>query len=186
MTHEKIKRFENKTRLEELSPKETLRRSGFKEGMTLCDIGAGTGAFSIPATEMSRENIYALEISDDMIDLLEKRIAEKNIKNLKVKKVKNDSLPLEDKSCNMVIMVTSLHHIDDKDFMADEIKRVLKKEGRLMIVEFHKRETPMGPPAYHRISQEEVESFGKDNGFKQVDKFILGENFYVFIFEVAN
>lgn len=185
MTHEKIKRFENKARLDELLPKETLRRAGFKEGMSLCDIGAGTGSFSLPATEMSKEDIYALEISDEMIDILEKRRSEGDIKNLKVKKVKDNILPLADKTCHMAIMVTSLHHIDNKELMADEIKRVLKKDGRLMLVEFHKRDTPMGPPRDHRISQEQVEEFGKENGLEQVDKFILGENFYVFVFEVA-
>lgn len=184
MTHKKIKKFENKERLEELLPIETLRRAGFREGMTLCDIGAGTGAFSLPATEISKEDIYALEISDEMIGILEKRIVEKGIENLKVKRVKDNILPLEDKSCDMAIMVTSLHHIEHKELMADEIKRVLKKEGRLMIVEFHKRETPMGPPAHHRISQEEVEEFVSCNGFTRIDKFLLGENFYVFVFEL--
>ena len=57
-------KFENPIRISELSPKATLIRVGFMEGMKLCDIGAGTGIFSFPATEISSDDIYALEILD--------------------------------------------------------------------------------------------------------------------------
>lgn len=184
MNYEKIKKFENKARLEELNPRDTLKRAGFKEGMVLCDIGAGTGIFSIPATKISDNDIYALEKSDEMIEILKNRIVEKNIKNLKIKKVESNILPIGDKVCDLVIMVTVLHHIDDKEFMIDEIKRILKDNGKLMIIEFHKRETSMGPPVEMRISEEELEEIGVYNNLKIIDKFVLGDNFYGFIFEV--
>ena len=76
--------------------------------MVLCDIGAGTGIFTFPATEISSNDIYA-------------------------------------------------HEVENKELMLDEIKRILKQGGKLMIIEFHKRETPMGPPLDHRISEEYVE-----------------------------
>ncbi|MGO1470232.1 MAG: class I SAM-dependent methyltransferase [Tissierella sp.] len=183
MTHEKIKKFESKERLEELSPIETLKKAGFKEGLTLCDIGAGTGVFAIPASKISNENIYALEKSEDMIEILNNRTKEKKLKNLKVKKVKSTTLPMLDNTCDLVIMVTVLHHIDDKKTMVSEIKRILKEKGKLMIIEFHKRDTSMGPPIEIKISKEELEEFARDNELKIVDKFDLGDNFYGYVFE---
>lgn len=184
MNHDKINKFENKERLEELRPIETLKRAGFKDGMVLCDIGAGTGVFSIPATQISSGDIYALEKSEDMIEILESKISENKIKNLKVKRVESDILPLEDDTCDLVILITVLHHIDDKEIMMDEIKRILKDEGRLMIIEFHKRDTGSGPPVEMRISQEELKEFGKTHKLKTVEEFKLGDNFYGFTFEV--
>ena len=48
---DKAKKFENPARLDELRPESTLRRAGFSEGMSLCDIGAGTGIFSVAAAK---------------------------------------------------------------------------------------------------------------------------------------
>lgn len=184
MSHDKIEKFESKERLAELSPIDTLKRAGFKDGMVLCDIGAGTGVFSIPASQISSNHIYALEKSDDMIELLEKRILDNKIKNLIVKKVESDILPMEDHVCDLVILITVLHHIDDKKTMVDEIRRILKDTGRLMIIEFHKRDTGSGPPVEMRISKEELEQFAKTNNLIIIEKFELGDNFYGYIFEV--
>nr|WP_300004775.1 methyltransferase domain-containing protein [Tissierella sp.] len=180
----KIKKFESKDRLDELSPLKTLKRIGFREGMVLCDIGAGTGVFSFPAAQISKSDIYALEKSEDMIEILKERILDKNIDNIKVKKVDSDILPLESHTCDITIMVTSLHHIEDKKFMISEIKRILKDQGRLAIIEFYKRKTPLGPSVDHRISQEEVEITVGDKGLKKIDSFSLGDNFYCFLYEL--
>ncbi len=184
MSHKKINKFENRERLEELRPIETLKRAGFKETMVLCDIGAGTGVFSIPATQISSGNTYALEKSDEMIEILKNKIAENKIENLIVKKVESDILPIEDNICDLVIMITVLHHIDDKGLMVDEIRRISKENGRFMVIEFHKRDTELGPPVEMRISKEELEEFAKENKLKVIDRFILGDNFYGFLFEL--
>jgi Methylase involved in ubiquinone/menaquinone biosynthesis len=178
-----IGKFENPIRIAELKPKNTLIKAGFKENMILCDIGAGTGIFSFPAAEISSNDIYALEKSDSMIELLKSRMAERNTQNLKIRKVDSTALPLENSICDMVILVTVLHELENKEFMQNEIKRILKEKGKLMIIEFHKRKTPMGPPIDHRISEEYTEEIFNSNGFKTIDKFSLGENLYGVIFE---
>ncbi len=183
MKGNRINKFESQKRIAELNPKDTLIKAGFKENMILCDIGAGTGIFSFPATEISSNDIYAIEISDDMIELLKSRITDQNIKNLNVEKVDSAILPLDSNTCDMVIMVTVLHELENKEFTISEIKRILKKKGRLMIIEFHKRKTPTGPPISHRISEEYTEEMCNSNGLKFIEKFILGDNFYCLVFE---
>lgn len=186
MDNDKSIKFENPIRLAELDPKNSLRKAGFTENMVLCDIGAGTGVFTFPATEISNKDIYALDISDSMLELLTNRMAERNIKNLKIKKVDSAILPVNDKSCDMAIMVTVFHEIDNKEVMIDEIKRILKPKGKLMIIEFHRRKTPMGPPAEHRIAEEYVEELAESKGLKTISKFSLGDNFYCIVFEVVS
>jgi len=181
----KVTKFENPRRLEELDPRNTLINAGFQGDMVLCDIGAGSGIFSLPAAQISSNDIYALEISDRMIELLKSRREENNIQNLKIKKVESDSLPLGDSFCDMAVMVTVFHEIADQESMLREIKRILKEKGRLMIIEFHKRETPMGPPVDHRISEEDVEGICNRNNFITMEKFTMGDNFYGIIFEAS-
>jgi len=183
MSDSQISKLENPIRIAELDPKNTLIKSGLKENMILCDIGAGTGIFSFPATQISSNDIYALEINDSMIELLKSRTNMQKIPNLKILKINSSTFPLENGICDMVIMVTVLHEIENKELMLYEIKRVLKEKGKLLIIEFNKRETPMGPPIDNRISEEYVKEICINNGFKTIDKIILGDNFYSLVFE---
>jgi len=138
MNDNKISKYENPIRIAELNPKNTLIRAGFGEGMILCDLGAGTGIFSFLATQISNNDIYALELSDGMIDILKSRAIERKIDNLKILKVNSPILPLGNSICDMAIMVTVFHEIEDKNSILNEIKRILKDNGKLMIIEFHK------------------------------------------------
>lgn len=78
---------------------------------------------------------------------------------------------------------TVFHEVENIESMLDEIKRILKQSGKLMIIEFHKRETPMGPPFDHRIS-EEYEKISNSHGLKTINQFSLGGNYYSVIFKL--
>ena len=183
MNKHKTAKLENPDRVQELNPEATLKRAGFKENMTLCDIGAGTGIFSFPAAQMSSNDIYALEASDSMLELLQERKTESKVENLQIRKVDSPVLPLADSICDMALLVTVLHEIEDKPMMLEEIRRVLKAKGKLLIIEFHKRSTPMGPPVGHRIAQEDAAELSGEKGFATVDEFSLGGNFYGIVLE---
>lgn len=184
MNEGRINKLESSIRIEELNPKDTLIRAGFRDEMRLCDIGAGTGIFTFPAAEISSDVIYALEVSDSMLEILKSRMVEYNSNNVKIMKVNSDILPLDNDSCDMAVLVTVLHELNNKEAMLHEVKRILKGKGKLMIIEFYKRETPIGPPIDHRISEGYVEEVCNLNGFKKVDKFSLGDNFYCAVFEI--
>lgn len=183
MSEKKIKKFENPLRIQELNPEETLRKAGLMGNMNICDIGAGTGVFSFPASELTKGNVYALDISDEMLELLEERKLERNVSNIITKKVISKELPLEDGLCHMAIMVTVLHEVEFKAEIIEDIKRILNPGGRLLIIEFYHRETPMGPPVDHRIAEEEVNMLCNSGGLKEIDRFSLGENFYGIVLE---
>lgn len=179
--NERAHRLENQVRVNELNPVQTLKKLGFKEGMTLCDIGAGTGIFSMPAAEISGTEVFALEISDEMIQVMERKKEALQMEALKIVKVDSDTLPLEEGQCDMVLLVTVLHELSDKRAMLKEINRVLKPGGTLGIVEFHKRETPMGPPVQHRLDERFVQELCRTAQMGLRDSLELGDNFYVVV-----
>jgi ubiquinone/menaquinone biosynthesis C-methylase UbiE len=108
---------------------------------------------------------------------LSQRKEEAGLDNLEVRQVE-EGLPLDDESCDLILMVTVFHELDDKDGMLQEIRRTLKTNGCLAIIEFHGYETPMGPPVPHRISKESVQEHAEANGFCLAESFDLGDNFY--------
>ena len=80
-------------------------------------------------------------------------------------------------------MVTVLHEIENREFMLKEIKRVLSENGKFLVIEFHKKATPMGPPVDHRIAKETVERLCSGSGFQKLEAFEMGDNFYGIIFK---
>jgi len=178
-----VQKLENPIRLEELNPTETLKKIGVTQEQTLCDIGAGSGIFTIPASSLA-EKVYALEISIDMLNLIREKVNTEEIKNIELVKVEDDSFNIETSSIDIAIAVTVLHEIKNKSTFLDEIKRMLKPEGKVAVIEFHKRSTPIGPMVDHRLGNESVKELFHASGFTLCDEFNLGDNFYCIIFEV--
>lgn len=172
-----INKFESESRIEELNPKETLKKAGFKKNMTLADIGAGTGIFSFAAAKISKNHIYAFEISDEMIEILNFRKKEYKANNVVIKKVVSDILPQSDNSCHYAVMSSVLHHLNNKEIMLKEIHRILKQNGRFISIEFHKSKTSSVPPLQFRLSEDEIIDLCAYAGFSVVKKYSMGENF---------
>ncbi|MEL7569475.1 MAG: methyltransferase domain-containing protein [Eubacteriaceae bacterium] len=181
-----IKKFENEDRIKELNPRHTLKKADFKKGCSLADIGAGTGIFSFAAAKISKNHIYAFDVSDEMIEILNLRKKERKAHNIVIKKVTSPSLPQSDKSCDCAVMCTVLHHIEDKEFMLKEIHRILKQSGVFICIDFHKSKTPSGPPEKFRMSEEEIIELSTKAGFSVIDKYSMGENFNCLIFRQCN
>ncbi len=169
-------KLENPKRVEELNPKNTLIRIGVSENSAFCDIGAGTGLFADAAVQITANRVYAVEISAEMREVLCSKDHASNF-------VVEDSIErVPSNSCDVALMCTVLHELDDVPGMMREVQRTLKRGGALAVIEFHKAPTPMGPPVARRISELEAAKVMLENGFMQTDRFELGENFYCLVF----
>lgn len=177
-------RFDNPERIAELDPVGTLERFGLKAGQTVCDIGAGTGAFTFPAASLTTSDVYAVDIDDEMLGIIRGKVRKQGTRNVIPIKGSGETLDVEDGSIDLALMVTVFHHISDKPAMLKEIRRVLTEDGRFGLIEFHDRETPSGPPVGNRIGKSEVLGFLEDAGFEEIEGFDIGENFYAKVFRV--
>jgi ubiquinone/menaquinone biosynthesis C-methylase UbiE len=172
------KRLENPTRLAELAPQETLMKIGLSENHVVCDIGAGTGVFTIPAAKMTKNKVYALDINEDMLDFIAEKADSEELGNVECIKVADTRFALGDDTIDIALAVTVLHEVSDKRAFLGEIKRILKPDGKIVLIELHDRETPIGPPVSHRISKNEVISLLESIDFYLLSEFDLGSNFY--------
>ena len=183
MNRSKQVRMENPIRIAELDPSGTLRRIGVSENDVICDIGAGSGIFTIPAAQITKNRVYALEIDDEMLEVIGEKTKSLGLSNIELMKVIDDKFPIEDHTVDFTLIVTVFHEIENKQVFLSEIKRMLKNDVKIMVIEFYKRETPMGPPVDHRIDESEVKKDFGEFGFTVSEKFDLGDNFYCFIFQ---
>jgi len=117
-----------------------IERSGIKPGMTMLDLGCGSGAFTFAAARLvgERGKVYALDIQSAMLRQLERRLARAgnhDIKNVELKQASAYELPLADGSLDLVMSVAAFHEIPDKPRALREVQRVLKKDGILALTE---------------------------------------------------
>ena len=169
--------LESPEKLAELSPKETLKKLGLGEHDVVCDIGAGTGIFTIPAAQITKNSVFALEIRDEFLEIIKERAEKQNLPNVKTIKVIDNSFDIEEGSVDLIILVTVLHEIENKDAFLTEVKRVMKSTAKLSIIELHKQ-TPIGHPNAPRLGMGEVVTICKGVGLTLVNEFNLGCNYY--------
>lgn len=177
-------KLENPLRLEELKPIDTLIKIGLQENYRVGDIGAGSGIFTIPAAMITKNKVYALEISDEMLSVIGEKAKVEGATNIELIKVQGDHFDLLDDSIDIALMVTVLHEIPDTTVFLEEVKRILMDHGKIAVIEFHKRETSMGPPVEHRMGKDEVIDRLTNRGFMVSDEFDLGDNFYCLVFQI--
>ena len=176
-------KLENKDRIKEIDIIKCLTKAGIKNGDNLCDYGAGTGIITVDAASMTHGKVYALDHSQDMLDLIKEKIVEQDIYNIETIKIASNEISLPDKSIDIFYMVTVLHHIDNVPTFVQNIKKVLTDKGKVVIIEFYKKESQSGPPIGHRMSEKEIGNyFAPVNMHIKVEES-LGENLYLMVLE---
>ena len=169
-------KLENPARVVELNPLGTLEKIGFHTGDTLVDIGAGSGLFSLAAVQIGAGMVYAAETDDAILTDLKQRAAGMN--NLKTLYVNGCSYPVADHSADWIMLAAVLHEIDDRTSLFAEMRRILKNNGMICLIEFIKARTPMGPAPEHRLGAQEAEELFREQGFAKKAEFNLGDNLY--------
>ncbi|MCJ7613398.1 class I SAM-dependent methyltransferase, partial [Candidatus Bathyarchaeota archaeon] len=78
---------------------------------------------------------------------------------------KDDKIPLEDESVDLLITVNTLHEFRDKDKIIGEMRRVLRDEGKAVVIDFKKEDTGFGPPVAIRVSKDQSRQLFEERGF---------------------
>lgn len=167
-------KLDNPKRRKALPPRETLLQLGLLASDTVADIGCGTGYFTIPALDIVDGDVYAIDISDQMLESVKAKVSSDR---LKLVKSNPRSLVIADESSSFAILSMVLHEVDDPGAFLREINRILKKEGRLAIIEWKKVEMNMGPRTSHRMDTADIVNYAKEN-FELVEEVDLGDRFY--------
>jgi ubiquinone/menaquinone biosynthesis C-methylase UbiE len=154
---------------------------GVEKNMVIADIGCGTGYFSIPIAKSigPDSNIYAVDISKEMLLETEKKAKEENISNVVLVQASENSFNLEESSCDMVFSSTVLHEVESPQDFLIQCKKAIKEKGNIIILDWNKVEAEVGPPMKHRVSVDQIEQYAKEVGLHIDSVAYLGNNFYI-------
>ena len=131
---------------------------GLEEGMAVADIGAGTGYFErfFAAAVGASGKVYAVDTEPKMVAFLEQRASREKTPQVVPVLAAPDDPHLPKGGLDVVFLCDTYHHIDDRVGYIRRLGRTLKPGGRVAIVDFHKRELPVGPPLEHKLAREQV------------------------------
>ena len=149
-----------------------IERMKLSPNEIVADLGAGVGYLSIPLADAGVK-VIALDIQEEMLDSLRQRDGDSD--RITPVKAELPTIPLPDSSLDRVVMLNVFHEVNDKGKLASEIRRVLRSDGRLTIVDWQARPTEHGPPFHERIPMNEAPQYFP--GFK-VESIYDDENYY--------
>lgn len=175
-----IHKLDNEERRMDMPPYEILKNFGVgKDGEsgTFLDIGCGIGYFTIPAAKILKAGtVIGVDIVDELLEHAWERAEE--IDNIDFRKSEEYSFPVEDKSADYAMLCNVLHEIENKPRFLKEVKRVLKKDASLLLIEWDKNYTKSGPPVDHRVSKEEFKSWCIEVGLEIIEQMHIGEKYF--------
>jgi ubiquinone/menaquinone biosynthesis C-methylase UbiE len=146
------------------------------------DLGCGTGYFAIPiALEWTGSRVvFAIDRATPMLEVLDRRVAERGLTNLKVIQGVSDRIPLPDGAVELAVMGNLYHELRGRLNYLKEVARILKPGGVVVITDWDKEEeADIGPPLDRRVAVEQVKSDLAFAGFTKVRNHFLYTSFYV-------
>lgn len=179
----KLMKYENKERLKELDIINVLKKAIQSEEDTVCDYGAGSGIFTIEAAKMTKNTVMAMDMNEAFLDVVSNKAKEASLNNVKTIQVVEDEIKCHEKGFDLFILVTVLHEIKEIPSFVSKVKKVLKDKGRVLIIDFKRKETPIGPPISHRVSRYEATRHFFREEILLREELDLGDNFYMLLLE---
>ena len=166
-------------------PHEVLTALAIKPGEVIADIGAGSGYFTFRLAHHVGNNgkVYAIDVNPDMILHLNRRVRDLRAMNVNSILADPDDPLLPERSVNRFFFSNSWHHIDNHTKYLSLIKKMLKPGGEIIMIDFHKKELPVGPPMQMRIAREDLIKQMESNGFRLAKEhtFLPYQYFLVFV-----
>ena len=104
----------------------------------ILDVATGTGDFAIATLKINPEEVIGVDISEGMLEVGKKKIADQGIKNIRLQYGDSEDLQFDDASFDAVIVAFGVRNFENLNRGLLEINRVLRPGGIAMILEFSK------------------------------------------------
>ncbi len=138
-------------------PAELVAAMQVEEGMTVADIGTGTG-YLLPhlVRAVGRGRVIAQDIEVAMLEWVSARAAREGWTNVATLRGQPDDPGFEEGSLDRAVMVNVWHHVRSRESFGAKLAVSLRRGGRLVIVEARPGAPGDGPPEHYRLRPEQV------------------------------
>ena len=164
-------------------PHEVIEALGLKEGERIADIGAGSGYFALRfARHVGAGRVYAVDVSQDMVTHVQAQAKAAALANVQAILAPPDDPLLPEASIDRVFFCDVWHHVENQDAYLDKLTKALRPGGELVMIDFQKRELPVGPPVSMKIARGDLVAQLERHGFRLAHEhtFLPYQYFLVF------
>jgi predicted methyltransferase len=180
-----IGRFEKEGREAFDRRQEIVEACQVQPGMTVADIGAGTGLFTrLFSKKVGDEGrVYAVDVAEKFLRHIEARAKNEELTNLVGVLATPESVNLPPNSVDLAFICDTYHHFEFPQKLLATIHRSLKPGGRLILIDFRRIEGVSSDWIMNhvRAGQEVFVKEVEEAGFRQIDedKELLKEAYFV-------
>lgn len=180
-----VKSLENPERDAWQLPEKVVEALALAPGSAVADIGAGSGYFAVRFARAvgPQGTVVAADIDEGLIEYLGNRAAKEGLENLRPLHGKPDDPLLSPASVDLIFICDVVHHIENRGPYYAKLARALRPGGRLAIVDFYKRELPVGPGPAMKIAKPDMIAELEQAGFALREEFDFLPHQYFLIFE---
>lgn len=190
-------------------PQKNIQQFGLMEGMKVADLGAGSGAYTAAAASQvgTSGRVYAVEVQKELLSRIKNNAdnaasqvpvssGEKSASSDSIKRVFRGATNVEviwgdielpggtkikDALLDAVIVSNVLFQAEDKKGLVEEVKRILKPKGRVLVVDWKESYRGMGPHPDHIVSEQSAKKLFEGSGFSLDRSISAGDHHYGFI-----
>ncbi|AAY80387.1 class I SAM-dependent methyltransferase [Sulfolobus acidocaldarius] len=141
----------------------------------VAELGCGSGFYCKKLVKLAKK-VYCVDIDCEALEDAKLSLNTKAV--FLCESADKTSIP--DAEIDVVLLANSFHDMDNKEEVVREIWRILKDDGRVLVVDWKKEKTEIGPPVNIRFSEEDYVRYFKT--FKLTDKFFPSRYHYGLVF----
>jgi len=165
-----------------------IKKTGISDNMHVADLGCGaTGHFVFPVAEAVSDGgiIYAVDILKNNLKNIQRRAQQDNLpqirtvwSNLEIFK----ATKIETASLDIAMLINILFQSNKRSEIIREAIRLVKKNGKLLIVDWNKVATPFGPAPEDRVNKKNLQTVCERLGMELLEEFSAGQYHFGMVF----
>jgi len=164
-----------------VDPAKVVSELRLRQGINIAEFGAGQGHYIIPLAKAVGGSglVYGIDIQKDLLLKFLKESKAQHLDNVRavwgdLETTGGSKLP--DEEVDMVIAANILFQVKHKNELIREANRILKSNGRLIIIDWSSSAGLLGPKPEHLVNKESIKALCAENNFTfisdmQIDKF---------------
>jgi ubiquinone/menaquinone biosynthesis C-methylase UbiE len=172
------------TRVEEEQPEAMLDALKIPPGSTVADVGAGAGYHSIRMARRvgPKGMVLASDLQPEMLVMLQRNAREARVTNIKPIRATQLDTKLPDGAVDLILMVDVYHECTDPEMTLQGLRKALKPQGRLVLVEFRGEDDNVPIKPEHKMTLKQVRREVEPQGFtfKESLEFLPWQHVIIF------
>ncbi len=152
---------------------EMIAALGVKPGQVVCDLGCGNGFHALKLVKLvgKEGSVVGVDIQREMLLLLDARAKKDGVENIKTVLSLPHDPKLDEASVDLILLVDVYHEFSHPEPMLAAMRRALKKDGRIALVEFREEDARVPIKPEHKMSKKQILKEFPANGFKLVAEY---------------